>query len=85
MQTQSKRVFHAVDFLARLNLLFGIMFEDQRGKSLPKECATWAKFICKVMDSVNWKGHLLVQVHEKFGYMDATALAVRPTITPSKR
>ncbi|XP_052271762.1 uncharacterized protein LOC127872468 [Dreissena polymorpha] len=73
MPTKPKRVFHVVDFLARLNLLFGIIFEEPRGKSLLEECATWAKFIRKVMDSVNWKGNLLAHVHEKFGYMDATA------------
>ncbi|KAH3807641.1 hypothetical protein DPMN_135989 [Dreissena polymorpha] len=75
MPTKFKRVFHVVDFLARLNLLFGICFEEPRGISLTEECSTWAKFIRKVMDSANWKGHLLVHVHEKFGLMDATALA----------
>ncbi|KAH3808330.1 uncharacterized protein LOC127835645 [Dreissena polymorpha] len=73
MPKKFQRVFHVVDFLARLNLLFGICFEEPRGKSLPEECGTWAKFIRKVMDSANWKGHLLVHVHEKFGLMDATA------------
>jgi hypothetical protein len=52
------------------------MFEEPRGKSLPEECGTWAKYIKKIMDEHKWKGQLLIHVHEKFGYGDATALQV---------
>jgi hypothetical protein len=44
------------------------MFEEPRGKSLPEECGTWAKYIKKIMDDHKWKGQLLIHVHEKFGY-----------------
>ena len=83
MPTDSSRVFQVVDFLSSLppNLrLFGLMFEEPRGKSLPEEIGTWTKYIRKVMWDNNWKdGHLLIHVHEKFGYCDATALQVHST------
>ncbi|XP_071792418.1 uncharacterized protein [Asterias amurensis] len=79
MPTHSERVFQTVDFLAKLPLNlrpFGLMFEEPRGKSVPEECGTFAKYIRKVMDANDWKGNLLVHVHEKYGYCDATALQV---------
>ena len=79
MPHHPQRAFQVVDFLAKLPdriRPFGMMFEEPRGKSLPEECGTWAKYIRKVMDANNWKGHLLVHVHEKYGYCDATALEV---------
>ncbi len=79
MPTHAERVFQTVDFLAKLPLSirpFGLMFEEPRGKSVPEECGTFAKYIRKVMDANDWKGNLLVHVHEKFGYCDATALQV---------
>ena len=79
MPEHSDRVFEVVDFLAKLPPKvrpFGLTFEESRGKSLPEECATWAKYIRKVMDDNEWKAHLLVHVHEKFGYCDVTALEV---------
>ena len=79
MPTDSERVFQVVDFLCKLQDkigLFGLMFEEPRGKSLPEECGTWAKYIKNIMDDHKWKGQLLVHVHEKFGYGEATALQV---------
>ncbi|XP_052780720.1 uncharacterized protein LOC128217558 isoform X1 [Mya arenaria] len=79
MSRDADRVFRVVSFLSNLPeeiKLFGLIFEEPRGKSLPEECGTWAKYIRKVMDDAKWKGHLLVHVHEKFGYLDATALEV---------
>ncbi|CAC5393052.1 unnamed protein product [Mytilus coruscus] len=75
MPTDSDRVFEVTDFLCKLPL-FGLMFEEPRGQSLPEECGTWAKHIRKVMEANHFKGHLLVHVHEKFGYCDAVALQV---------
>ncbi|WAR25885.1 hypothetical protein MAR_011589 [Mya arenaria] len=79
MPGDADRVFRVVSFLSNLPKeiqLFGLIFEEPRGKSLPEECGTWAKYIREVMDDAEWKGHLLVHVHEKFGYLDATALEV---------
>ena len=79
MPENADRCFKMTKFLAtppeRIRP-FGIMFEEPRGQSLPEECGTWAKYIRKVMDMNNYKAHLLVHVHEKFGYCDATALQV---------
>ncbi|CAH1788933.1 unnamed protein product, partial [Owenia fusiformis] len=52
---------------------FGLAFEEP-GKSLPEECGHWARIIRKIMDDNDYKGRLLVHVHEKFGYCDAIAL-----------
>ncbi|XP_022093111.1 uncharacterized protein LOC110980590 [Acanthaster planci] len=79
MPEHSDRVFEVVSYLANLppnRRPFGMMFEEPRGKSLPEECGMWARYIRKVMEDNKWKGHLLVHVHEKFGYCDATALQV---------
>ncbi|KAJ8051178.1 hypothetical protein HOLleu_04643 [Holothuria leucospilota] len=79
MPEHADRAFEVVSFLASLpanRRPFGMMFEEPRGKSLPEECGMWARYIRKVMDDNKWKGHLLVHVHEKFGYCDATALQV---------
>ncbi|XP_071487601.1 uncharacterized protein [Diadema antillarum] len=79
MPDHPERVFEVTKFLATLppeRRPFGMMFEEPRGKSLPEECGMWAKYIRKVMTQNDWNGHLLVHVHEKFGYCDATALQV---------
>jgi len=79
MPVHPQRPFKVVSFLANLpgkKRPFGMMFEEPRGKSLPEECGAWAKYIRRCMDENDWKGHLLVHVHEKFGYCDATALQV---------
>ncbi|XP_038049048.1 uncharacterized protein LOC119722788 isoform X1 [Patiria miniata] len=79
MPDHPERVFQTVAYLANLPgdlRPFGMMFEEPRGKTLPEECGAWAKYIRQTMDENNWKGHLLVHVHEKFGYCDATALQV---------
>ena len=79
MATDPSRVFHVVDFLAKLPrrlCLFGLMFEDPRGTCLPEECASWARVIRNVMDDNDWRGHLLVHIHEKFCVGDYTVLEV---------
>ena len=79
MPTDSERLFKVIDFLAKMPQkvrLFGLLFEEPRGQSLPEEVGLWAKYIRKVMDDNDWKGKLLVHVHEKFGYCDTTALEV---------
>ncbi|CAH1790966.1 unnamed protein product [Owenia fusiformis] len=52
---------------------FGLAFEES-GKSMPEECGQWARAIRNIMDDFDYKGRLLVHVHEKYGYCDATAL-----------
>ena len=53
------------------------MFEEPGGGVLPEECGNWALYIRKAMEMNKWNGHLLVHVHEKFGFADSTALHVR--------
>lgn len=80
MPTDAERVFQVADFLSKSHSelrLFGIIFEEPRGQSLPEECGMWAKFFRKIMNDHKWKGHLLGHVHEKFGYSEATALQVK--------
>ena len=79
MPNNPQRCLRLTQFLATLPERirpFGIMFEEPRGQSLPEECGMWARYIRKVMDLNNYKAHLLVHVHEKFGYAEATALQV---------
>ena len=80
MPTRSERCFQYVEFLARLPpeiRPIGLMFEEPGGGVLPEEVGNWARAIRKVMDANKWKAHLLVHVHEKFGFADSTALHVR--------
>ncbi|XP_064641872.1 uncharacterized protein LOC135496469 [Lineus longissimus] len=78
MPYHPERVFELVEFLAKLpkNIRpFGILFEEPRGKSLPEEAGMWVKHIRATMKDNGWAdGQLLVHVHEKFGYGDATVL-----------
>ena len=80
MPTHSERCFQYVEFLARLPSEIrpiGLMFEEPGGGVLLEEVGNWARSIRKVMDANKWNAHLLVHVHEKFGFADSTALHVR--------
>ena len=73
------RVFQMVGYLAKMpedRRPFGLLFEEARGTCLPEECGNWAKFIRRIMDAHDWKGKLLVHVHEKYGYADSAQLKV---------
>ena len=73
------RCFQVVEFLAKLpenRRPIGLMFEESGGGVLPEECGKWARYIRKIMDMNKWKGHLLVHVHEKFGFADSATLHV---------
>ncbi|XP_022087561.1 uncharacterized protein LOC110977603 [Acanthaster planci] len=77
MPDSAHRVFRAVDFLARLPATLrpiGILFEEYKGLCMPEECGLWAKYIRQIMDANNWQGHLLVHVHEKFGFCYASQI-----------
>ena len=79
MSTHPERVFETANFLATLPAdiqLFGFIFEEPSGKSVPEEIGSATRFMRKVMDDNNFKGHFLVHFHEKFGYKDASALEV---------
>lgn len=74
MPNHSERVFQLVRDMAQLpeaTRPFGMVFEEP-GCSFPEECGSWARAIRRVMNENNWRGRLLVHVHEKWGYCDAT-------------
>ncbi|CAH1796032.1 unnamed protein product [Owenia fusiformis] len=76
METHPERVCKFVQSISKMpcdRRPFGFAYEEP-GKSLPEECGHWARLIRKIMDANNFNGHLLVHVHEKYGYCDATAL-----------
>ena len=79
MPTLSWRCFQYVDFLAQLPPRIrpiGVMFEEPGGGVLPEEVGNWTWSIRKVMDANKWRAHILVHVHEKFGFAESTALHV---------
>ena len=54
---------------------FGIIFEDPKGNSLPGEIGVWTAAIRKEMDRCGFTdGHLLVHIHEKWGFQDVAQL-----------
>ena len=80
MPSFSNRCFELVDYLAQLpNGIrpFGVMFEEPGGGVLPEECGKWSAYIRKMMNVNKWNPHLLVHVHEKFGFADSSTLHVR--------
>jgi len=79
MPTDADRVFYVVSFIASLPedvRPMGLIFEDPRGFSLPEEVGAWSRHIRQTMDEHDWKGYLLVHVHEKFGFVDSAAIEV---------
>ena len=79
MPKKPERLFEVVDYLSKLpeNLrLFALNFEEPRGLSVPEECGTWTRYMRKIMKDNNWDGHILVHVHDRYGYADATQLEV---------
>ncbi|XP_038073801.1 uncharacterized protein LOC119741921 [Patiria miniata] len=77
MPVKPARVFQLVKFLAEMPedvRPFALLFEEARGLCVPEECGNWAKYIRKTMDMNEWKGKLLVHIHEKYGYADSSQL-----------
>jgi hypothetical protein len=70
------RLWHQSIQISHVHVLEDVLSICGHYHILPEECGTWAKYIRKIMDDHKWKGHLLIHVHEKFGYSDATALQV---------
>ena len=73
-----ERLAGVVSFLSSLNpgkRPFGIVFEEPTGNYLPEEVGAWTEFVRSVMDRSGWKsGNLLVHVHEKWAFAEATQL-----------
>ena len=78
MEKAPERVFSVVSFLAKQSQDFrehiGIMYEEPTGNYLPEEMGQWTKSVRKVMDTYQWKGHLLVHVHKKWGSAETVQL-----------
>ena len=84
MPKAPERVFEVVGFLAKLPAKIrplGMMFEEPTGKTQPEECGAWSRFIRRVMDGNKWKGHLLVHIHERYGFSEASVMQVRSDLS----
>ena len=57
--------------------LFAVAFEDPDGKNPPEVIGGWTRSIRQIMDKNRCKAHLLVHVHERYGFCDSTVLQVR--------
>ena len=72
------RVIEIIKFLGGLpegKRPFGLMYEDPSGKFLPQQLGGWTEVLRMAMDDSGWKeGHLLVHIHKKWGYADATQI-----------
>ncbi|XP_028401606.1 uncharacterized protein LOC114524657 [Dendronephthya gigantea] len=82
MRLNPKRVLKVVKFLSSLpedERPFALLYEES-GKNLPEELGVWTATIRQVMDDNGWtenaekKGHLLVHVHEKWGFSNTTQM-----------
>lgn len=73
-----ERVLSLIENLAMMpteRRMFGIIFEDAFGESMPQEMAVWTKAIRDLMDECDWKNaHLLNHVHEKWELQTAATL-----------
>ncbi|XP_033630720.1 uncharacterized protein LOC117292690 [Asterias rubens] len=77
MPKDPERVFQVVAFLAKLPTEIrpaGVLFEEPEGKTLPEECGAWTKYIRQVMKDNGWNGHLLVHIHERYGFTEASVM-----------
>ena len=78
MEEAPERVFSVLSFLAKqpqdIRKHIGIMYEEPTGNCLPEEMGQWTKSMRKVMDRYQWKGHLLVHVHKKWGNAETVQL-----------
>ena len=78
MATVPKRVFTIVKCMADMPTVrhpFGIAFEEPTGNTLPEFNAGSTMSIRKCMNDNGWSsGKLIVHVHEKWGFSDATQL-----------
>ena len=78
MEEAPGRVFSVLSFLAKqpqdIRKHIGIMYEDPTGNYLPEEMGQWTKSMRRVMDKYQWKGHLLVHVHKKWGNAETVQL-----------
>jgi len=72
-----ERVYKFVHFLTTLPKefnLFAVAFEDPDGKNPPEVIGGWTRSIRQIMDKNRCKAHLLVHVHERYGFCDSTVL-----------
>ena len=78
MEKAPKRVFSVLSFLAKqppdIRKHIGILYEEPTGNYLPEEMGQWTNSMRKVMDKYQWKGHLLVHVHKKWGNAETVQL-----------
>lgn len=69
-----RRLFKLVNYLSSLpenERIFGIAYEEG-GTNYPEQLAVWTECTRQEMDKCGWKdGHLIVHVHEKFGFCNA--------------
>lgn len=72
------RVFKVISYLSSLpkNIRpIGILFEEPTGDFLPSEVADWTRKTRTTMNEVGWTdAHLLVHVHEKWGFANHVQL-----------
>ena len=78
MEEAPERVFSVLSFLAKqppdIRKHIGILYEEPTGNYLPEEMGQWTNSMRKVMDKYQWKGHLLVHVHKKWGNAETVQL-----------
>ena len=79
MKDHPERMWHLVNYLARLpahQRVTGIAFEDM-GKHLMEHLAAWTRSVRTEMERCGWQdGQFIFHVHEQWGMMHATNLAV---------
>ena len=78
IQSTPQRLLKMVHYLATLPeqfRLFGLQYEEPTGRFMPEEMGIYTSTVRKIMDKAGWAdGKLLVNVHEKWGLAQTTAL-----------
>lgn len=78
MSTVPERVLAIVEYLAKMphdRRMFGLIYEDPMGESLPHQLAAWTRAMRSTMNANGWsEGHLLNHVHEKWELQTASSL-----------
>ena len=64
--------------------LFAIVYEDNEGNGFPEMIGGWAKAISDIMKRNESESHLLVHIHERFGFCQSSVLQVEMVPGPLK-
>ena len=56
--------------------IWALVYEDNEGNGLPEHIGVWAKSISDIIKRNESDAHLLVHIHERFGFCQSSVMQV---------